>query len=83
MPRDKEAIWYKFRVEKVTKYNDEIYYTLYELPDHFGANDTETYPPSGKLLMKGLLSIEEAEEWAEAYVGRKVKSVETVKTFNI
>ncbi len=73
----------QFSVEKITKENGEVSYALYKSPEAFGIGSGAPFPAPKELLVKGLLSVEEAEGYAKAYLGRKVKSVETVKTFNI
>lgn len=73
----------QFSVEKITKENGEVSYALYKNPEAFGAGSGAPFPVPKELLVKGLFSIEEAEAYAQAYIGRKVKSVEAVKTFNI
>lgn len=73
----------QFSVEKITKENGEVSYALYKIPETFAIGSGVPHPAPNELVVKGLLSVEEAEAYAQAYVGRKVKSVETVKTFNI
>jgi hypothetical protein len=73
----------QFSIEKITKENGEVSYALYKYPEAFGAESQLPFPVPKELLVKGLFSVEEAEAYAQAYVECKVKSVETVKTFNI